>query len=86
LISPATPPRGKVRPDRISATVLADWSSYLTVNVSAKQVVLLIPADITAAYDWDTARYDIEVYKPADATATIRIIQGDVKLDREVTR
>ncbi len=78
--------RGMVRPDRVSAALNADWSSYLTVNAAARQVILIIPADVMAAYNWDRGRYDIEVYKVGDVASPVRIAQGDIKLNREVTR
>lgn len=78
--------RGMVRADRVSAAVLADWASYLSVNAVAKQVVLSIPADVMAGYNFDRGRYDIEVFKVGDLTSPVRIMQGNIKLDREVTR
>jgi hypothetical protein len=78
--------RGMVRPDKVSSAVNADWSSYLTVNAVNHQVVLLVTGDVTSAYTWDVGRYDIEIYKVGDPTSPIRISQGEVRLDREVTR
>ena len=79
--------RGMVRRTRIDPDVLADWAAYLSVNPVDKQVVLVVPGDVTKTYDFDSARYDIEVYQPGSPEASAeRILQGDVHLDREVTR
>jgi hypothetical protein len=78
--------RGMVRADRISDVVLADWASYLTVNSVDRQVALVIPADVTSTYTWDNGRYDIEVYVVGNEAGAIRIIQGDVHVDKGVTR
>lgn len=78
--------RMKIRPDKASSSELADWSTYLVVDTANGLVTLTLPADITSAYAWDRGRYDIEVYNPSDATVVYRILQGHVRLDREVTR
>ena len=78
--------RGMVRADRINDSVLADWAAYLTVNSVDHQVALVIPADVTSTYAWDNGRYDIEVYISGNEASAVRIVQGDVHVDKGVTR
>ena len=43
-----------------------------------------IPANITATYDFDTAFYDLELV--SGSTTVERVIEGTVKLSREITQ
>lgn len=45
-----------------------------------------IGADLTGALAVRGGVYDLEVYDPADPSTVHRLLQGRVKLDREVTR
>lgn len=63
-----------------------DASSHVTVDAINGHVVVDIPADVLVNSIWSRGVYDIEVYLPAQpTTSAIRIVQGDVALDREVT-
>ena len=48
-------------------------------------IELLIPATSTSLYTFDTAVYDLEIEHDATNTVT-RLLQGRIKLSKEVTR
>ena len=48
-------------------------------------IELLIPATSTSLYTFDTAVYDLELEHTATKTVT-RLLQGRIKLSKEVTR
>ena len=50
---------------------------------SSSQFTLIIPASTSSAYNFDRAVYDIEL---VDNSITTRLIQGKIKLSKEVTR
>lgn len=79
--------RGKVRSSRSlpGADLLLDLASYLTLDTGAGTVLLDLPADVTAAQDWTSGEYDLEIYDATPAHA-VRFLQGKVKIDREVTK
>lgn len=54
---------------------------------TSDNIVLIINATITDAYDFDNAFYDIEVKTPQGATYDVsRILEGKVKLKKSITR
>ena len=59
-------------------------NTQFTVSSSAHQFTLVIDADTTASMSFDTAVYDIEI-KTASNVVT-RLLQGKIKLSKEVTR
>ena len=59
------------------ANNLGNASATATIRVS-------IPANITATYDFDTAFYDLELV--SGSTTVERVIEGTVKLSREITK
>lgn len=64
----------------------ADVSNYLTVDALNNFVTIDVPSNVSTSMTWDRGVYDIEVYLPAQPTeSAIRIVQGDIALDREVT-
>lgn len=48
-------------------------------------IELLIPATSTSLYTFDTAVYDLEIEQTSTGTVT-RLLQGKIKLSKEVTR
>lgn len=77
-----------VRPNRTAtAPLLADLSAYLSVDAPNSQVILDIPANATQILTatWDYGQYDIEVHHPTDATKTLRVLQGKLSINNEVT-
>lgn len=56
---------------------LGNASATATIRIS-------IPANITATYDFDTAFYDLELV--AGSGTVERVIEGTVKLSREITQ
>ena len=48
-------------------------------------IELLIPATSTSLYTFDTAVYDLEIEQTTTGTVT-RLLQGKIKLSKEVTR
>jgi hypothetical protein len=79
--------RGMIRESRTGpqVTLLADLTTFLSVDVPNHQVVLDLDADESSAWTWTHGAYDIEVYPPGDESKAVRILQGKVVLDKEVT-
>lgn len=77
--------RMKIRSvDRVD--LYLDATSYVAVDSINGLVTVDIPSDATVSQTWKQGLYDIEVYDPAQpTTSAIRIVQGDIALDREVT-
>lgn len=81
----------QVRTDRSAkGELLADLSAYISVTGLPNNRVLVDidanAAELIAA-DWTEGVYDIEITPdPADATRTLRVLQGALTLDTEVTR
>jgi len=68
-------------------TTDADGVFTITLDfpeIGKAQLLFVIPSTVTAAFDFDTAAYDIEIYK--DPTEVKRILQGVITLNKEVTR
>jgi hypothetical protein len=79
--------RGMVRASQtLDGDVLADLSAYLTVTDAVQGLVTLdIPADVTATWDWLKGHYDLEISNGTPAL-DVRFLQGEIRVDREVTR
>ena len=56
----------------------------ITVDGPAGRLRLLIPAAVSSAWQWRHGVYDLET-ESADGTVT-RLLQGEVRVSREVTR
>lgn len=56
----------------------------ITVNGTAGQITLLIPADTSAAWTWRYGVYDLELVSAAAEVE--RLLRGEFEVDREVTR
>ena len=61
-------------------------NTQFTVSSSAHQFTLVIDADTTASMSFDTAVYDIEISDNATPPVVTRLLQGKIKLSKEVTR
>ena len=71
-------------PDR--ADLYYDASAHVAVDGINNFVTVDIPSDASVGMIWARGVYDIEVFLPASpTTSAIRIVQGDIALDREVT-
>lgn len=60
--------------------------SGITITGASGQIDIEIGATNTAAYDFITAYYDLEITPASGADDTVRLLQGSVKLSKEVTR
>jgi hypothetical protein len=80
-------PRGMIRLSRTGpdTSLLADLTPFLTVDVPNSLVTIDLDADESSAWEWTHGAYDIEVYPPGDESKAVRILQGNVVLDKEVT-
>jgi hypothetical protein len=81
--------RMQVRETVESVTVLLAASTgdgRITINAPGGVVMIRIGADITSALTFNTARYDVEVYKAGDLTTVKRLVEGNISLHPEVTR
>lgn len=72
----------QVRATAGSATVLYEFEPEVTEDGA---VILAVGAAESAAWTWREGVYDIEVTN-ADESVTLRIVEGKVVVDPEVTR
>ena len=79
--------RTQFRPSVDSAQVLYEGTTengHITVTGQEGEVTLKIPADITSAWTFNAAVFDLEIISPGgDVT---RLVEGAVKVTPEVTR
>jgi len=57
-----------------------------SLGAKANEINLTIDADTTASMSFDTAVYDIEIQDDQSPKVVTRILQGKIKLSKEVTR
>tara|TARA_R110002020_G_scaffold427336_5_gene636697 strand:- start:522 stop:926 length:405 start_codon:yes stop_codon:yes gene_type:complete len=57
-----------------------------SLGANANEINLTIDADTTASMSFDTAVYDIEISDNQTPKVVTRILQGKIKLSKEVTR
>lgn len=74
--------RGQIREKVAAEDVLHEFEP--TVNADGS-VVVGVDADVSSAWDWRRGVYDIEVVNP-DESIVLRISEGKVSIDPEVTR
>jgi len=86
--------RMQIRDTITSETKIGDFNTetnnFLSVIETSGSAIsgtieLLIPATSTSLYTFDTAVYDLELEHTATKTVT-RLLQGRIKLSKEVTR
>tara|TARA_B100001059_G_scaffold119067_1_gene119196 strand:+ start:11940 stop:12317 length:378 start_codon:yes stop_codon:yes gene_type:complete len=86
--------RMQIRNTIDSTTKIGDFdtetNNFLSVIETSGSAIsgtieLLIPATSTSLYSFDTAVYDLELEHSATNTVT-RLLQGRIKLSKEVTR
>jgi Neuraminidase (sialidase) len=86
--------RMQIRDTIASETKIGDFNTetnnFLSVIETSGSAIsgtieLLIPATSTSLYAFDTAVYDLELEHAATKTVT-RLLQGRIKLSKEVTR
>ena len=79
--------RGQVRPYVESDEILHEATTdngYLVIDEAAGYVDFLVPGEISSQWWTDEAVYDIELLDPLGRP--VRLVQGDIYLDRETTR
>lgn len=79
--------KGQVKDSRTlpGAVLLVDFTAYLTVDVPNNLVKVDIPANITAAWDWDLGEYDMKLVEAGQPGHDVRFIQGYIRVNKEVT-
>lgn len=78
--------RMHVRPGKANGGILLDMSAYVSVDAINGNVVIDMPGSATVSADWLKAKYDIKLYNASStAVSPVRILQGEVVLDKEVT-
>jgi len=81
--------RMQVRETIDSSTVLLSASTgdgRITINAPGGIVMIRVGADVTTVLTFNTAKYDVEIYKAGDLTTVKRLVQGNISLHPEVTR
>lgn len=80
--------RMQVRPSVGSATVLAEIVPTVDVGTGLGSGVVSVSIDpaTSSGWSWNEGVYDIEIQDDADPTRIIRVCQGTITLDLEVTR
>lgn len=58
----------------------------ITISTNDAKITITIAAAVTAAFDFDTAYYDLELLDDSVPAVVTRLIEGEVELRREVTR
>jgi|SRR6185312_3178723 len=79
----------QMRSNRSATGVLiADLSDYATVSGPASQVTVDIPADAAEILGAEMTNgvYDIVIAPSDDATRALRVVQGTIIIDTEVSR
>jgi hypothetical protein len=77
--------QGQVRSSASSATVLHTWSSSDgSAEATGSTVSVSVTPAVSTAWAWRTGVYDVEVTDPAGPV--LRVVQGRVLVDREITR
>lgn len=77
--------RAQIRTNVNANTTLYEWSSAAgNVLLLSGEIVLSVPASTSSAWTWTDGVYDVELFQP-DGTV-IRLTQGHVTVDKEVTR
>jgi hypothetical protein len=66
------------------ADPLAELDLYLTVDGPNSLVVIDIPADVSADWEWTRGRYDIEIFD-GNPAHDVRVLEGQMKVSPEVT-
>ena len=79
----------QVRKAKDSASAEVDISTsqgYIVINPTLGHIEIHIPASQTDDYDFDYGFYDLELYPEGDINQAFRILEGRVKMVRQVTR
>ena len=79
----------EVQGTRIDGTTTVDTKFSITsasLGATANEINLVIDADTTASMSFDSAVYDIEIADNSTPKVVTRILQGKIKLSKEVTR
>lgn len=64
---------------------LAVLDTYLTVNAPGSMILIDIPANVSATWDWRKGRFDIEIFD-GNPAHDVRVLEGVIKVNTEVTR
>lgn len=77
-------PRAQVRKNVKDSTVLYEWSvDDGNASIEESNVILTVPAPVSSAWTWRQGAYDVEVF---NGTQVVRLTQGTIRVDPEVTR
>lgn len=79
--------RMQIRANKKATTTLLELTTEndrIVMGGAAGTIQLVLPATVTAAIDWTRGVYDLEIVN-ADGFVQ-RLWQGDVEVDKEVTR
>lgn len=92
--------RMQVRPQIDSETVFLTLSSSLnndgtglnlsgsngSTSLSSGSIGIYISSCTSSLLDFDTAFYDLEIYSGSNCPYTVRLLEGQIRLSKEVTR
>lgn len=78
-------PRAQARVKVTAAEILHEWSVALaTIAIIDSAVAMMVTPETSSAWDWRSAVFDVELAHTDGRV--IRITQGFIKVDPEVTR
>jgi len=79
----------QIRPSKSSEEIiheLTDGGGGITMDINSAAFLLEIENADTELFDFRTAVYDLEITGPTPDFHVTRLVEGDVRLDTEVTR
>lgn len=71
----------------LSSSLAPDGTGLNFVGAATGSIGIFIAACSSSAFNFSTARYDLEIYSGSgDCPITTRILEGQVNLSKEITR
>ena len=81
----------QVRPNKGSSNILdslTTTNSRIVIESDGDywKVTLKFPSVTTSSYCWDSGVYDLEFYSNATPPVVLRLLEGSIEVNKEVTR
>lgn len=78
--------RVRVDDDEPVISLTSVGAGGLTLTPAEGRIDIYIGADVTSAWTFKTAFFDLEIYDPIDPAVVYRPLQGTIKANKNVTR